>query len=445
MLKYQIVYEDIQTKIMNNMYSEGMKLPSIASLSKSYHCNKATVITALEHLKQRNLIYSVSKSGYYVLKKSFTRAEEPAFLHFSASIPNWSFFPYIDFQHCINQAIDFYQQDLFIYGEPQGFDPLIGSVKKLLESYQIFTQKENIHIVSGAQQAIYLVSLLPFPNGKNKILIEQPTYPVICELLNTRLNTTVCIHRTPKGINLAELEKIFREEDIKFFYITPRFHNPLGVSCTKQEKLDILKLAEKYDVYIVEDDYLADFDSQPQNDPLFAYDMNQRVFYLKSFSKIIFPGIRLAAVVIPSGFNEAFDLLKRQIDLHSSLLSQSALEVYINSGLFLKNKTKLMKAYKQLSIEFNTALARNPTKKDIQMYYDGKPSIFKAAYLLPRKYKIDKIIHRLRDKGIVVESAKDAFISSYTRENILTIDVSSVECNKIQSGLKEIVSEINNA
>lgn len=443
MFKHQAIYDDIQSKIMTNVYLEGMKLPSIAALSQTYQCNKATVIRALEHLKQSNLIYSVNKSGYYVLKKAFTHIEEDGLLHFSSSMPNQKFFPYLDFQSCINQAIDFYKQDLFVYGNPKGFSPLITSIKNLLESYQVFSQESNIHIISGAQQAIYILSSMPFPNGKNKILIEQPTYHVICDLLDSRPESTAYIKRGPEGIDLSELERVFKEDDIKFFYLTPRFHSPLGVSLSKQEKLDLLKLAEKYNVYIVEDDYLADFDPQPKNDPLYSYDMHNRVIYIKSFSKVIFPGIRLAAIVIPTDFNDTFDSHKKLIDLHSSLLSQSALEVYLNSGLFLKNKIKLMKSYESLSLTLNRAIAENPVNDEIKVYYDFKNSIFKAAYLLPREYKTNKIIGRLKDKGIVIESADDDFLSSIRSENIIKIDVSSIERDKIMGGLKEIVNEMN--
>ncbi len=70
----------------------------------------------------------------------------------------------------------------------------------------------------------------------------------------------------------------------------PRFHNPLGGSLTEWQKRELVRLAEAYDVYLVEDDFLGDLEDNQKADPLYAYDLSSRVIYLKSFSKMIFPG-----------------------------------------------------------------------------------------------------------------------------------------------------------
>ncbi len=69
-----------------------------------------------------------------------------------------------------------------------------------------------------------------------------------------------------------ELERLLKKENIKFFYTMPRFHNPLGTSYSQKEKLEIIRLAKKYDVFIVEDDYLADFEQDSKADPIYSYD-----------------------------------------------------------------------------------------------------------------------------------------------------------------------------
>lgn len=185
MYKYQQIYRDIERKIKENVFVEGAKIPSIRNLCIEYDCNKATIISALQALERDHYIYSVHKSGYYVVHRSITASELSEQLNFSSAIPKWSLFPYSDFQHCINKSIEFYQQDLFTYDSSKGFAPLIISIVKLLQSYQVFTKPKHVYITSGAQQALYILSQIAFPNRHTNILVEQPTYHVFNNFLNT--------------------------------------------------------------------------------------------------------------------------------------------------------------------------------------------------------------------------------------------------------------------
>lgn len=125
----------------------------------------------------------------------------------------------------------------------------------------------------------------------------------------------------------------------------PRIHNPLGVSYTKAQKSRIVFLANKYDVYLVEDDYIADFETDLKADPLYFYDINQRVIYLKSFSKIMFPGLRVGFAVLPETICSQFAEYKRLIDIDSSMFSQGALDIYIKSGMFNRHIHQVRKVY----------------------------------------------------------------------------------------------------
>lgn len=117
-------------------------------------------------------------------------------------------------------------------------------------------------------------------------------------------------------------------------------HNPLGTSYSEKDKRCIAELAEKYDVYIVEDDYLADLDKSKKSLPIYYYDIWERVVYLKSFSKTFMPGIRLGAVILQEKLKSEFLKHKRYYDLSTSALEQGALEIYINSGMYKKHIQK---------------------------------------------------------------------------------------------------------
>lgn len=231
--KYNGIVKDIKNQLANGDLLAGSKLPSVRQLSEKFSCSKNTVIKAYDELEKEHLIFSVPKSGYYVVNEFQHLDNRRATIDFLSAGPDKNIMPYIDFQHCINQAIDTYKEELFTYSDQQGFYSLRVQLVKYLQSLQVFTEPERLFIVSGSQQALNLLVSMPFPNGKNNILIEQPTYFGFIESANLHSITTFGIDLSMDGIDFERLEYIFRNNDIKFFYIVPRFQNPLGHSYTK--------------------------------------------------------------------------------------------------------------------------------------------------------------------------------------------------------------------
>ena len=119
------------------------------------------------------------------------------------------------------------------------------------------------------------------------------------------------MNRKFNGIDFEELERKFAYDNIKCFYTMPRFSNPLGISYSNDDKKQIIKLAEKYDVYIIEDDYLGELEIKNNVYPMYYSDISSRVAYIKSFSKTLLPGLRIAAVVLPKVLRNTFEEYKR--------------------------------------------------------------------------------------------------------------------------------------
>lgn len=445
MYKYLAVSNEIENMIKSGRYKEGERIPSIRSLTQNYNCNKSTVISALNELERRHIVYSLPKSGYYVVtRKPNLIKGEKFILNFSSSAPDPEVFPYLDFQHCINQAIDIYKNDLFIYGTPKGLSSLIDVIQKQLANYQVFTNKKNIFITSGVQQALSILATIPFPNNKETILIEQPSYHLFIDYLETHKIPVVGIERTSEGIDMLELERIFKSENIKFFYTMPRYHNPLGTSYSQEEKKKILELAKKYDVYIVEDDYLADFEQNLKADPIFSYDNFSHVIYLKSYSKIIFPGLRIGIAVIPESIIERFSKYKSVLDIDSSMLSQAALEIYIKSGMFERHKEKIKASY-LLRAKCLTSLLEKKIDSCNHIYkYSPLKNICVHTYIeLDEKISCEKLINRLKKKSIIVSTADSNYLGSFPiKKSILKINVSNVAEDYIDEGITEIIQEI---
>ncbi|MFD0710922.1 PLP-dependent aminotransferase family protein [Paenibacillus sp. GCM10027626] len=442
MLKYMQLFHELEANIKNSTFKQGGKLPSIRALSEQYSCSKSTVLAALEELERRHMIYSVPKSGYYVVQTS-GRGEKSGNnpIDFAASAPDPDLFPYLDFQHCINKAIDMYKNDLFIYGTPRGLPSLLTVMRHQLADSQVFTEERNIIITSGVQMALALLAAIPFPNGKKNILIEQPGYHLFIDHLLTHQVPVEGIYRTAKGIDLDQLEQLFRTRDIKFFYTIPRFHTPLGTSYAERQKKEIVTLAQKYDVYLVEDDHLADLEQNSKADPLFSYDQDARVIYLKSYSKIIFPGLRIGVAVLPEALVEIFTRYKRSIDIDSSMLSQGALEIYIKSGMFARHREKIREAYISRARKLDESLRREAlTCEDAFTFPALKYPSIHTHLVLDKRLSVPGIIKQLKNHNVLLEPLDKHYLPGYLQNHLLKLNASHVQEANIEAGIMRLAS-----
>lgn len=330
--KYQQIIADLELAMQSNQFKKGDKLPSIRQLSQQYHCSKDTVQRALLALQYKRLIYAIPKSGYYVLGKIEEKQHS-----FELSLEDYNQLAYEDFRLCLNEALDGKDSDLFnYYHKAEGLEELRKALLPYLADNGIYANKNQLLITSGTQQALYILAQMRFPNGRHHILLETPTYHRMEQLATSLGLPYQTIERDFNGINLHQLESIFKTGQIAFFYTISRFSNPLGLSYSKKEKESIVRLAEQYQVYIVEDDYLGDF--APHSElPLHYYDTQQRVIYLKSFSMSVFPALRIGALLLPDDLKEGFLLQKSMIDLDTNLIMQKALALYLANGMFQKN------------------------------------------------------------------------------------------------------------
>ena len=335
--KYQRIVDKITKDIKEGKLATGQKIPSVRKLAERYNCSKDTAQKALIELKYQKYIYAVPKSGYYVLENA---QEEKQDLELPVRDDRHQ--AYEDFRLCVNETLIGRENYLFnYYPQQEGLEDLRQSVQKLMLDSAVYASRDQLVLTSGTQQALYILSQIEFPNQKDRILVEQPTYHRINDLLLAQKLPYETIERTPQGINLQELEKIFQSGKIKFFYTIPRFHYPLGHSYSRQEKEEILRLAQLYDVYIVEDDYLSDFDSR--RELTFHYlDNSQRVIYIKSFSTSLFPALRITALLLPPQIQKTFIAYKSAVDYDSNLIMQKALSLYIDSLMFEKNRLALL-------------------------------------------------------------------------------------------------------
>lgn len=433
--KYEAVKQEIKERLAAGNIRPGEKLPSIRTASVLWNCSINTAIRAYQELEKEHLIYSVPKSGYYAVlrsQESARRMEEH--IDFSAACPDPEVMPYKDFQHCLNRAIELYREQLFTYCDPQGFSSLRRELEKHLAHSQVFAHPSRICVVSGAQQALHLLASMPFPNGKSAVLVEQPTFHGMLRSLRLLGVTALGIARTAAGIDLDELERHFRNNPIKFFYTVPRYHNPLGTSYAAEEKKQIARLAERYGVFVVEDDYLADMETKAKADPIYSYDSAGQVIYVKSFSKIMLPGLRLAAVVLPPSLLETFRLFKASADSSTSVLSQAALELYLNCGMYDRHAAMVRERY-QARMEALDAACRRHLDKGLGFRYVAAHGGIFTTIVLPEGIAAPDMIAALQQRHVRVFSTEQNYLPSFASDNGLRLSIIQTDAAEIDRGM----------
>ena len=440
MSKYAIIAKNIESQIINGQIIPGERVQSIRNLSKKHHCSIGTVIKALQLLESRHLIYSKPKSGYYVIESPESKsAGENKLIKASTSFPDINQFPYEDFQHCMIQAIHSYKENLFSYTNPKGLPPMLQTMRKHLEDYQIFTKLDNLFITTGAQQAIDLLTKMPFPNGGDTILTEQPTYFGALKAFSLNNTPTIGISRNFNGINLNDLEDKFKKHKLKFFYTTPRLHNPVGYSYTRKEINAILELANKYNVYILEDDYMADFIDSNKLLPMYAYDKHDMVINIKSFSKILLPGLRLSSLVLPKVLINTFSDYKKWADVNSTIISQGALEIFIRSGMYNAHRTKMKTLYANRMSHLINRLDENIGE---DLTYSKPLGGYFLTICSKKGTRYERIMSSLEKQNIELVDIRVCFLEEFRNSNYFRMSVSKMDELAIDIAVPEIVRTI---
>lgn len=438
--KYELIIDHIERLVRENRLKQGERLPSIRALAEEFGYNKSTVIRAYQELELKHRIYSIPNGGFYLVEKMPRSHDEYGCIDFSEVLPDPKLLPYKEFNHCINRAVELYKNTLFSYGDTMGLKSLREVLAGFFAEQQIFTSPENIFITSGAQQALSILAKMSFPNNRKNILVEQPTYGLMQELVRLNGTKLVGISRDNNEIDLNQLEMIFKNGDIKFFYTIPRLHNPLGTSYPEKIKKGIAHLAEKYDVYIVEDDYLADLDLDSRAMPVRYYDVSKRTVYVKSFSKAFMPGIRIGAVVLHDKLALEFTKHKRYDDLNTSILAQGALEIFINSGMYRNHVRKTKLEYKRKMDFFREYVkSLEMAGAELDVPYTG----FFVWIKPPDGIKSSDLEKRLKDRKVIISPGRNYFIEGSSGENGFRLCISKLTKDQVKTGMGIMFEELN--
>lgn len=275
--------------------------------------------------------------------------EQPDVISLGGGMPAPEVFPVKEFAEACERVLKTQGSRALQYGSTEGFTPLREMIARFTSRLGIDVSPDNILVTSGSQQALDLLGKI-FINRGDRILVESPTYLGALQAWNAYGAEYVTVEADEHGMRTDALEQALRTGP-KFIYVLPNFQNPTGVTLTLERRKQLVDLADRYGVPIIEDDpynqlryegehlpsvEVLDGKSRTQNG---SYSGN--VIYLSTFSKILAPGIRLAWVVAPSEVIRKLTLAKQGTDLHTSTFNQ-IVAYEVGHGGFLDRHVKII-------------------------------------------------------------------------------------------------------
>jgi len=392
------LYQQIETYLRQNILSGNLlpetRLPATRQLAESLGISRITVTNAYAELESDGLIYSREGSGTYVMApispstplkddtdiswplwqqdvltddalsqhmqapQASRSVSHPAPIAFTG-VGDPRHFPVKDFYKAIRTVIQRDGITALEYGDfDGGYRPLRETISHILASQGIQTHPDNILITSGSQQAIALVCQLLLKPG-DTILVEKPSYNFALELFQTFNLKIIGVPLDEQGMQIELVETLLQQQHPKLLYTIPNFQNPTGVCLSGVRRRELVVLADRYNIPILEDDFVGDLRYDGRAQPAIkALDPGGRVIFIGTFSKMLMPGLRVGFLVADGPIFSRLVRFKRANDLTTSPLMQRALDEYVSIGRYQTHLRRSCRIYRKRRDIMITAIKR---------------------------------------------------------------------------------------
>jgi len=291
-----------------------------------------------------------------VIRELLKLTEQPDIISFAGGLPAPEVFPVEQFREACNYVMDHFGPQSLQYSTTEGYRPLREMIARHISRFSSEVGADNILITSGSQQALDFVGRL-FVNRGDYIVVESPTYLGALQAWNAYGAQYIPVRADEHGMIVDELEAALRVGP-KFIYVLPNFQNPSGSTLSLERRKQLVRIADKYGVPIIEDDPYGQLRYEGEHIPsIVALDSEYRgsngghysgnVIYLSTFSKLLAPGLRLGWVIAPVEVIQKLVMSKQAADLHTSSINQYVAHEVAKGG-FLDEHVKVIRAtYKE--------------------------------------------------------------------------------------------------
>jgi GntR family transcriptional regulator/MocR family aminotransferase len=230
------------------------------------------------------------------------------------------------------------------YSDAMGYPPFREAVAEYLGAVRgVRCEPSQILVTTGSQQALQ-ISAHVLLNPKDRVCMEEPGYPGARQAFMTAGAQLIPVPVDHEGMNVGEI--IHRPHQARAVYITPSHQYPMGMTMGATRRMLLLNWAARTGAWIIEDDYDSEyrFGSRPIAS-LQGLDTDGRVIYVGTFSKVLFPALRLGYVVVPKDLVPAFSAARDAADIFSSTLYQAVLTDFIREGHFARHIRRMRMLY----------------------------------------------------------------------------------------------------
>jgi GntR family transcriptional regulator/MocR family aminotransferase len=380
---YRQIQKFLREQIRSGALLPETRLPASRKLATSLGVNRITVTNAYAELEAEGLVYSRQGSGTFVapplaalpesksdristndwplwqqellsrtwllalrkLDRLLDSAPHPDLISFAGGMGDSELFPADDFRKALQAVLRRDGTEALGYGDRTGYPPLRAKIAHVLTSQGIPTHPDHVLITSGSQQALALVAQLLLCPG-DVVLVERPTYTGAIDLFRSLDVRLLGVPLDEQGMQVEQVEDVLRSGRPRLIYTIPTFQNPTGMCMNGHRRRQLVALADRYNVPILEDDFVGDLRYEGRAQPaLKALDPGGRVIYTSTFSKMLMPGLRVGFLVASGPVYERLLACKRVTDLASSNLMQRALEAYITVGRYQAHLRRACQIY----------------------------------------------------------------------------------------------------
>lgn len=475
----QIVIQ-IRDMIDTDVVKSGSKLPSTRRLAQKLGVNRSTIYKAYEelwalgYLESRPGSYSTvrkrqklvpiegrdmssiiqwdkkssagAKSIYEIYNKiksvSSDKNISKDVINLSPLMMDSRLFPAEDFRRSMNKVLKDNGAEVLDYGNTQGYPPLREFISNRLRMHSIRVSPENILITGGSQQGIDLIFRLLTVPGSN-VIMEEPTYALVIPLLKMYRVNPVGIPILSTGIDLEYLNKYLKKNKAAFVYTIPNFQNPTGITTSQVHREKLLNICERNKIPLIEDGFEEEMKYFGKVVlPVKSMDKKNAVIYLGSFSKVLFPGLRIGWIAAGRECIERLTAIKRFSDLSSSTVVQAALHDFCSKGIY---DIHIKRMHRLFSKRMRTAL------KALKKYVPENKAVWTepaGGYLIWLKLSNTKIkppeINKLFLKHGVLVSPGEHYFLKKSSDIYFRISISTLNENEIDEGIKRLGEAISN-
>jgi GntR family transcriptional regulator/MocR family aminotransferase len=358
---YRQIYEHIRTAIRTGQLRPGDRLPSTRSLSERFGTARGTIDAAYAILAGEGYVIGRGPAGTVVsadldsgaiagaagTQRPSTPVPRPAIQAprpFQMGLPALDVFPRKIWSRLIaRHARGLLPADM-AYPDPAGYAPLREAIAGYLATSRgVRCTAGQIMITNGYQDALNLVAGVLLQRG-DKVWLEDPNYPPAAEALKAAGATLIPIRVDAEGLRVSD--GLTHARRARLAVVTPSHQSPLGVALSLPRRLALLSWAGVTGAWIIEDDYDSEFRYVGRPLPaLKSLDHDQRVLYAGTFSKVLYPSLRLGYLIVPESLVSAFARSNRLRHLGHPTLEQRVTADFMGAGYFARHLRRMRALY----------------------------------------------------------------------------------------------------